>query len=168
MNFLSDKEERAATYRLLAGVFLRQPDEETFETLRLSYKLEVKDSLDAAVSEFASVFRLLPPYESVYFNPGERAGIVADVHAFYESEGVMLDRELGLPADHLGVELLFMSYLIENERLEAQRKFLERHILRWTPSYLDTLGGSANGMFYKSMTSFTKGFLISDYERFFE
>lgn len=126
--------------------------------------MEVKDATEFAGEDFARIFKLLPPYESLYNYPV----VGHDVHAFYESEGLMLDEELGLPADHIGVELLFMSYLVENERLDSEKRFLEGHLLRWSPSYLDMVERTAKSQFYKDIAMLTKGFITSDYERLLE
>lgn len=159
----SNKEERADIYRLLAGVFLRQADTEIFETLSVFFNIEVKDTPEDILNDSQRLFSLLPPYESFY---SQRAFIgKRDLHDFYESHGLMIDEELGLPPDHIGVEMLFMSYLVENKRLSAQKTFLEEHLLKWILSYLDIVNETAGTGFYKTIALLTKEFLLSDYKR---
>ncbi|MDP2167273.1 MAG: molecular chaperone TorD family protein [Thermodesulfovibrionales bacterium] len=167
MDFQSGREERADIYRFFADLFLRPPDEEMIETLRLYFAVEAKYTPESASPDFENIFRQHPPYESMYDYYGGISPLF-EVHAFYESAGLMLDEELGLPADHIGVELLFMSYLVENNRLELQRKFLEGHLLKWAPQYMDKLQKAAESGFYKDMTAIIKNFLLMDYENLSE
>ena len=166
MDLYYEKHERADTYGLLARLFLGLPNEETFESLRLYYALDITDRFDAASEDFVRLLRELPPYESLNnFFPGERR---RDVHDFYAKTGLVIDEQLGLPPDHLGVEMLFMSYLVEGDKMEEQRKFLEDHLLHWAPQYLERFAGAAKTKFYKDIAGITKNFLIADYDRLFE
>jgi TorA maturation chaperone TorD len=59
-----------------------------------------------------------------------------------------------------------MSYLIENGVLETQKKFLERHLVKWIPEYCDMIENHAGTIFYKEIANILKEFLLSEVEKF--
>lgn len=75
----------------------------------------------------------------------------------------MLDEELSLPPDHLSVELIFLSYLVENELHETFRTFFEAHIMSWVPQYCDRIISSAQTGFYREALGLFKEFLEAEY-----
>jgi len=153
---------------LFAEIFLSPPSDEVIESLNLYYALEITEGMDSIREDFESLMRQLPPYESLHNNYTTALEKRDNVHNFYLKVGLLTDEDLGLPPDHIGVEMIFMSYLIERDLIDEQRGFLEKHLLNWAPRYLDMVALYARTKFYKDIAEIIKGFLISDYEGLFE
>ena len=71
-------------------------------------------------------------------------------------------QEFELIPDHLYLELLFMSYLIETNKYDLQKKFLEEHLMNWVPYYCDELASQAKTVFYREVAEITRDFLVSE------
>jgi len=82
------------------------------------------------------------------------------------------------PQDHLGVELKFMAFLCHDESVactkqnstkevaalrDAQRQFLQDHLLAWVPAYCERLQREAQEDFYAAAASLTAELLGEDY-----
>lgn len=119
-----------------------------------------------------------PPWESVYLNK-ERLLFQEDtlkVRRFYLKYS-FLPVEFGHEADdHLGLELDFMFRLNElaleamgrgdsNETLQLlkdQRLFLEEHLLKWAPQFVEKVLEHADTDYYRGMAKILEGFLTLD------
>ncbi len=90
---------------------------------------------------------LAPAYASLYL---ARNGITAEpdesVGNFYRTYGWTIGFTDRIPEDHLGIELLFLTRLVEKYllldddpcRLEMKkeiRRFIDQHLLTWVPSW---------------------------------
>jgi TorA maturation chaperone TorD len=169
--------ERAEIYRLFSALFLKEPSPATIEEFREMFRIKSNESPEEIQRDFADVFLrtdLHPsPYESLYnFSPGDKPGIggkaARDVQAFYEATGLTLDEEMNLMPDHLSVELLFMSYLIDNARSGEQKDFMEQHLLPWVPAFCDEIKRHASTVFYKEAADLLKEFISSEHESMVE
>ncbi len=165
--------ERAEIYKLFSALFMKGPAPQIVEEVKEMFRIESDESLDEIGRDFASVFLRpdlhMSPYESLYNpSPGEMPGLggktASEVRSFYEAAGLTLDEEMNLMPDHLSVELLFMSYLIENNRFEEQKGFMESHLFQWVPGYCDELQKRASTVFYKQAADLLKEFILSEYE----
>lgn len=159
-----EKYERAELYRLFAGLFLHEPQDEFIFHIRDVFALEFDDPVDEIRRDFFHLFILnkeLLPVESLH-HP-EMENIPVEVESFYHSTGIMLDEELSLPPDHISVELIFVSYLIENELQEHFRTFFEAHIMSWVPQYCDKVINHAGTGFYREAPAVLKEFLEAEY-----
>lgn len=127
--------------------------------------LDIQPSLDllpgsnqTLVERYDELFGLLlsrdcPPYETEYCPQTfsvHRSHQLADVAGFYQAFGLEPSRSNPERADHIALELEFMSWLILKEERaidsgaagqtnaetcrEAQRRFLTDHLLWWTPA----------------------------------
>lgn len=116
-----------------------------------------------------------PPYESVHRNAAEPADLVVAVNRSYEEAGLApIDR--AAPSDHLGVELRFVALLCHAEMeawqegrtgrarraAERQREFLDRHLLRWAPGYLDVVQAEARHPFYRRLAILARKMMAED------
>lgn len=119
-----------------------------------------------------------PPWESVYVNK-ERLLFQEEtlkVRRFYLKYS-FLPVEFGHEADdHLGLELDFMFHLNElaldamvredpNEvfqLLEDQKLFLEEHLLKWVPQFVEKVVEHASSDYYRGMAKILEGFLTLD------
>lgn len=166
-------DSRANTYRMLAGLFLKEPDIDILNTLQTDLDMTFKDSPEDIAADFNNIFAgqedPLVPNESLYHYPlADKPRLwgkaTEEVQKFYKGAGVMLYEEMGLLPDHISVELLFMSYLAENGKLELQTHFLSEHIMQWVPQYCTDIADLALTTFYKEIAEITKNFILSDYE----
>ncbi|NTU42488.1 MAG: hypothetical protein HGA78_05455 [Nitrospirales bacterium] len=87
-----------------------------------------------------------------------------EVQEFYRSVGLAMDDEVNLIPDHVSVELLFMSWLIENGLAEQEEAFMEDHLLKWLPLYCDEVRELARTGFYKDIADLLKELILTDYE----
>ena len=177
MEFLkSDEEiERLELYKFFAGLFMQEPSDEIIMQAKEMFQLEFDDTFHEIRSDYSHLFKIpdghLIPCESLYNYPiGDKQrlwGISAEeVQSFYNSVGLMMDEETDLMPDHISLEFLFMSYLIDNGLAELQKKFLKQHIGKWVPSYCDLLKEHAETGFYKGIAEVLKEFILFEVEEF--
>jgi TorA maturation chaperone TorD len=137
------------------------------------------DSEQALNREYERAFGLLatsphPPYETEYLPEKfafQRAQQLADVAGFYRAFGLQLSPEYPERPDHIVVELEFMAFLIGMERkaaegslaekngriavcCEAQRRFLQEHLVWWLPTFAKLLVHEHPGCFYAAVGRF--------------
>jgi TorA maturation chaperone TorD len=159
--------ERAEAYRILADFFLKAPEEDMLSTIKEDFELESEETADEIRRDFDRLFSYpegkLPPIES-FFLTLEDASSAEEVAGFYAGAGLTIEEAFELIPDHLYLELLFMSYLIENNRYELQKKFLQEHLMNWVPSYCDELVKEAKTVFYREIAEITRDFIISESE----
>ncbi|MCX7794423.1 MAG: molecular chaperone TorD family protein [Thermodesulfovibrionales bacterium] len=160
-----EKYERAELYRLFAGLFLHEPSDDFILHIKDVFGLKFDEPLDEIRRDFFHLFVLnkdLVPIESIHHQAIEN--IPVEVETIYHSTGVMLDEELALPPDHLSVELIFVSYLVENDLQDIFRRFFEEHIISWIPQYCERVISSAETGFYRETPALLKEFLEAEYE----
>ena len=107
---------------------------------------------------------LAPPYESVYMNNdrllyGKQTGEVRD---FYRSYGWESSFKNQLPDDHLGIELLFLTLMIEkyldldddvcqSEMRNEIKRFINAHLFTWLPRWNEDIQKNSVTMSYKGI-----------------
>ena len=163
-----DNSERAEAYRVLADIFSEPPDNEFLEAIKEDFELESKESGDDIRRDFDSLFvspgGKLQPLESLYVaRENASPGPVSD---FYEKAGLTMDEEFEYIPDHISLEFLFLSYLIETGRLDLQEHFLEEHIMNWVPYYCGEVIKQAGTVFYKEIAEITRDFVTNESENF--
>lgn len=145
----------------------------TLETLK---KDDDKVLLELAKS-YARLFlgagqKIVPLWESVYLSP---KGILYQEPFFnvleeYSRFGFKKREDYKEPEDHLSVELYFMKKLTEkqcevmeesllNDLIISQLNFLEKHLLRWIPRFVEELEEQDSLGFYKLMSKALYDFL---------
>ena len=119
-----------------------------------------------------------PPWES-YYRTEERllcSHYTLDVRSWYERFGLVSDCRDKEPEDHIGLELEFMAHLCDGWKrcclrgdekgaaayLEAQRGFLEAHLLEWASSFCRDVVRFAETPFFAGLAGLTEGFLCWD------
>lgn len=137
--------------------------------------------------EYTRLFRGLkrgysppPPYESVYREEevrifGEVTGVVRNQ---YRRQGFDLTPDQSSePSDHISIELEFMHLLCSKEAemmdarddeavsalRQAQREFLEEHLMTWTPSLRQDVEKFDRGGLFSGLLRFAEGWLDFDY-----
>jgi TorA maturation chaperone TorD len=116
-----------------------------------------------------------PPYESVHRKAAEPTDLVVAVNRSYDEAG-LAPIDHAVPSDHLGVELKFVALLCHAE-MEAwqqghaerarraagrQREFLDRHLLRWAPDYLELVQAEAKHSFYRCLAVQARKMMAED------
>ncbi len=160
--------DRAESYRTLAQFFLEPPDEEALAAVRQDFNLESSESPEQIAEDFELLFSLshgrMQPIESVV---APAAGIsYSDVNEFYSSAGLVISETYERAPDHLPLELLFMSYLIGNNKTVMEANFLEQHLINWVPYYCEQLSKEAATAFYRGIAGIVKDFLTAEYEEY--
>lgn len=163
--------ERAELYRLFSSLFIKEPEDEIILRIRELFEMKFEDTPQEIRRDFAGLF-LRPdlhvsPHESLHNYPlGESPKLwgsaAREVQTMYLSAGLTIDEESSLIPDHLGMELLFMSYLIGNGLVEQQRKFMDEHLIRWVAEYCGEVEKHAATTFYKEVAILLKEFVVSD------
>jgi putative dimethyl sulfoxide reductase chaperone len=94
------------------------------------------------------------------------SGMENPVFHFYTKYGFeinLLNTPISMP-DHLSIELGFMQTLVYQNELEAQKEFMQKHIIAWMPIYLIGVKKMLETPFYRDVVDFAIDFLLSDYE----
>jgi TorA maturation chaperone TorD len=106
---------------------------------------------------------LAPPFESTYLNySGIPGNDFVGIREFYESYGWVSKYRGKIPDDHLGVELLFLTRLVEKfitlddnacrgEMGNEIIRFVEQHLLSWIPEWNVQIQESAGTFGYKGI-----------------
>jgi TorA maturation chaperone TorD len=197
---------RSDVYRFLAGLFIERPSEEAVAELLRSETLDelahaygegaveglqglAPEALDAG-AEFDRLFLIpaegfVPACESVYKDPnpdarrreghlyGPSCRAAADL---MREAGATMPSEVGQPPDHIGVELLFLSYLCgqeaearhsgDTDRLERwlgrELRFLRDHPATWVGTFRERVEKSAPGAFFSGVTRLVESVLTTD------
>ncbi len=171
-----EKIERTVLYKLFANLFLSKPTQEIMALIKDMFQIKSDETQDMIEMDFSRIFigpwNHLPPYESLYekYIPGESGGfspkVTDGLWSFYMSLGLIMDYRANLMPDHISSELLFMSYLAENDFMEHQKRFLEEHLFRWVPGYCEAICEHATTTFYKDVANLLKEFILSECEQF--
>jgi len=120
------------------------------------------------------------PFESVYLSAEKL--VMQDqrdeVVEFYARFGLGVDKGFKEPEDHIAAELSFISSLntqmsgdlagsasisVVAEKLEAQKEFMETHLLRWVHLMGEDLKKADENGFYGSMSDAMLGYIRIDY-----
>ncbi|GAB5047298.1 TorD/DmsD family molecular chaperone [Thermodesulfovibrio sp. TK110] len=170
MNFLDPvDQERAETYRLFAYLFMNIPQFEHIEEFKDFAEISINDTYEEICNDYIAMFveGAVPNYERYYltelYKDVPLSLELKDVQHFYWTAGVAIDEEVDLPHDHISMELLFMSYLIEQNLKDLQIEFLRR-LCEWIPLFCDSLYEKANTAFYKEVATSLKEFVLSECE----
>ncbi len=165
MAFFEDDKERAESYRILADLFFAPPNAEELESIKEDLELDSKEGEEEIIADFDSLFvcpgGYLQPLESLHAEGGNIADSVTE---FYYGTGLTFDEEYETLPDHISIEFLFMSYLIDIENRELQQKFLEQHITNWVPYYCEEVMKQAKTLFYREIAQIAKDFIEYEYE----
>ncbi len=186
---------RGDIFRFLAALFLRPPDEtlsdfnEThLKELRAVFKnnpgikyfeefLGKKTDFKPEREDYENLFlipasRYVHPYESVYL---EKNGLLwgettMQVKNLYDRVG-FLHEEYEVP-DHIGVELLFMSALCDEEDKVSetdpvgarkahglQLEFVEQHLSRWVDKLADNITKKSATPLYRGLAEMTREYI---------
>ena len=122
----------------------------------------VPDSLTDMQAEYVRLFINAmggvgaPPYASVYIN---HAGILCqqgydEALSFYSEAGLEPVGN-GESPDHIAHELAFVGLLLDQGQDELAERFLEKHLGRWYPAFLEKLLNAEPDPFYRALGQVT-------------
>lgn len=175
---------RAQMYAFLSKMFANSLDEKLINELKNDRAIlelvmdEEKEwfettpahELEEALNvDYNSLFLMhsLPIESSIMENKEEvLVGLQNPVMQFYFEHGYELNlakSELLAP-DHISFECAFMQNLILKKEVEAQRAFLQKHLLQWVPMYLLSMAEMAQTPFYRGLCTLGAEYIIADYE----
>jgi putative dimethyl sulfoxide reductase chaperone len=110
------------------------------------------------------VLPLAPVYESLYQNTGKHfSGFSsASVSEFYNSYGWDSKFKNEINDDHLGIELLFLTILVEkylvlddeacqDEMRKEIQRFIDQHLLSWVPEWNKKVQAHSNTLCFKGI-----------------
>jgi TorA maturation chaperone TorD len=197
---MEQTQARSNIYALLSRVLLQELDNEMLELILKDKEVrdffpslkewEILESTDNKTLleqhlnvDFANISLLhLVPYETFYTREDQMietggANPVTDMYHEYDYI-VDFEKARAVSADHIGVELEFMHYLVEAEiaavaagdseavkHLQfAQKTFLNKHLLKWAPMYLINVKYEARTPIYYDAAEMTLEFILADNE----
>ncbi len=134
-----------------------------------------EEALDDLAVDYATVFlaagsadgQAAIPCESVYTSPKKIFMQEAweDVCRIYAEKGLAKDPEHSdLMEDHIALELEYMSNLVRRRDPQAEKEFIENHLLNWLPGFVADIDKYADHDFYKAVGRITLGFLQMELE----
>ena len=113
---------------------------------------------DEAALEYSQVvLRITPPYASLFLDEDAMLnGLHAErtERAYRRTGFAILPEWRAGPADHLGLELLFLGHLLERDRTQAAG-FLREFLLPWAPVCLLAIGRIRSATLYSRLASIT-------------
>ena len=108
---------------------------------------------------------LAPAYASIYLNNRYNNGSTEEnIGKYYKSFGWEYKSQLKIADDHLGIELLFLTKMIDHyltsdddlsilEIRKAIRKFIDLYLLSWIPGWNDDVTSQAKTLCYKGIAT---------------
>ncbi len=105
---------------------------------------------------------LAPARESHY--KSHNAVLHESTEEFYRSYGWQPEIKPDIPADHLGIELLFLTRLTDRymqlddepscrEMRKEIRRFIDHHLLSWVPEWNEKIQANAHTLCYKGIAT---------------
>lgn len=105
---------------------------------------------------------LAPAYASVYLN--NNRNVEEEIEKYYNSYGWEYKSDIRIANDHLGIELLFLTKMVndylsaENDRSKneirlAIQQFIDLWILSWIPQWNDDINSQAKTLCYKGIAT---------------
>ncbi|MBR5260756.1 MAG: molecular chaperone TorD family protein, partial [Oscillospiraceae bacterium] len=144
----------------MLGACLHNLGENAVETLAVDY---ASAFLAAGSANGAAAI----PCESVYASPARifMQEPWEEVRADYAAHGLGKSSFCAdLMEDHLACELEFMALLAEKNDTQAQKRFLENHLLNWVEAFVSDIAKYVRTDFYKAIGLITIGFLRGEAE----
>jgi TorA maturation chaperone TorD len=168
-----NRETLSETFKFIATLFMTVPDAALVEAFQEFFMVESSTSLDDISIDFENIFfdtlYRLDPYESSYCHGSDAHAASEKVrerlYNVYLREGLILDEGINIQPDHIAAELFFVSYLVETDRKESLRVFMEDHAMTWIPGFCDDLYEKASSDFYKELAAITKDLILTEYEQ---
>ena len=129
-----------------------------------------ENALEDLAVDYATVFlaagsadgQAAIPCESVYTSPKKifMQDAWEDVCRIYAEHGLTKkSTHSDLMEDHIALELEYMAELVKRRDPQAEKAFIENHLLNWLPGFVADIDKYADHDFYKAVGRITLGFL---------
>ena len=129
-----------------------------------------ENTLEDLAVDYATVFlaagsadgQAAIPCESVYTSPKKifMQDAWEDVCRIYAEHGLTKKgTHSDLMEDHIALELEYMAELVKRRNPQAEKSFIENHLLNWLPSFVADIEKYADHDFYKAVGRITLGFV---------
>lgn len=146
---------------------------------------QLEDIMDQLQQDYSNLFAgsadpLVSPWESVHLTAEKLSfgSPTLEVREFFRKHGLEYERINNEPDDHFGLEMEFMSKLIQMERSflekgnledairlsKEQLCFLQQHVMKWAYSFTEQVAEHADTDYYQGLALLTRGYLTWDYE----
>ena len=197
---MENAQSRSNIYALMSRVLLQELDSDILDLLKNDEavqeffpnlaawepltKYDEKTLLEQHVNtDFTNISLLhLIPYETFYTREDQKietggANPVTDMYHEYDYI-VDFEKSRTVSADHIGIELEFMHYLVEMQIAAmkaddeagvkhikfAQKQFLNQYLLQWAPMYLINVKYESRTPIYHDAAETTLEFILTDNE----
>lgn len=174
---------------LLSSMYLCKPSREAVQNWKMAFSggtsifleelkkavSEIDTTSDAELEEllweytrlFIGPYKLpCPPWESVYTSPKHlmMQDAADQVREMYGEAGLAINTDDVMP-DHIGVELNFLSVLLQRthsesgnkeEQVKRTERLLNDHLLKWAPKFTQDMEGTAETAFFRALAKATR------------
>lgn len=122
-----------------------------------------------------------PPYEAVWtIDPDKHSALLQQIATIYHQDGLTQAQDLPERGDYIGIELDYIENLARKEAkllksnkfkpanalFERQRSFLEEHLMKWVPRFVESALGFVKTDFYHGHLLMLQGFILEQVEIF--
>ncbi|MBA5761763.1 molecular chaperone TorD family protein [Vibrio sp. 404] len=165
-------------FRLLGGLFFYSPNSENGKTILSAFASQddellkrlalLTDGIDSDELE-ADYFNLLqgsgdmpcPPWGSTYLDKENAlfGSSTMEYREFTRAHGLACDTGMREPEDHIGLMLMLVSVLLEQDNQTAVNQLLSEHLMPFAPYMLEGMQRHATQPFYQQLAAFTLGWL---------
>lgn len=175
LNQLSNPEFCIIT-RLIGALYYYRPVD--YKTYHIQEALEANSTELDELSELLSLFRHAdpealqlehdylfsgvgdmpaPPWGSVYLDKEQVVfgDSMLEYRHFLKQHGLSFDQSQTEPEDHIGLMLMVLSMMLEQENDEAIRALLQTHLMTWFPLYQTRLESATTNDCYLGLVKFT-------------
>lgn len=178
-----DKKNRVYMYAFLSKIYNDVLDKEYLEELKQNSDLLeligentknwfLQTSLEEIYKEsnvdYTTLFLMnAKPIETSIIDAKDEIliGLSNPVMQFYFNHGYELNlgaSNLQTP-DHIALEFAFMQNLVSKDELQAQKEFLQMHLLNWAVPYFIAIKKMATTPLYQDLSDFVIEFLANDF-----
>lgn len=118
-----------------------------------------REAREALSRDFARLIHSPALPETACESHWTKDGCSSEIVRLYESHGFDLRDRSQRPADFLAYELGFLAHLLEDSKLPGgicgalAAEFLDQHLLKWVPDFLDEMAKRARTEFYGALAA---------------
>ncbi|RLI89565.1 MAG: hypothetical protein DRO98_00790 [Archaeoglobales archaeon] len=175
---------RRAMYSLLGQLFLNYPRDEFLRDIYDGVEIPlpphplIREGLEEirkyaasfpAFEDFAKSVRVeytqlfaapdarVSPYQSSYENDSPYGVVTLRIRERFFDAGYKLNANE--PADHIGIELLFMAETSNDKDIKKQNVFFEEELLKWVFKFCSAVESCSEAKFYRGVSKILRGFI---------
>ncbi|MGF1908327.1 molecular chaperone [Vibrio kasasachensis] len=171
-------QNESTVFRLLGGLFFYSPNSENGKTILSAFESQ-DDELLKNLAQLAmggdseeldaDYFNLLqgsgdmpsPPWGSAYLDKENAlfGSSTMEYREFTRAHGLACDTGMREPEDHIGLMLMLVSLLLEQDHQAAANQLLSEHLMPFAPYMLEGMQRHAATAFYQQLAVFMLGWL---------